>query len=139
MDINVPLLITISIILLILVICILALSYSNKFPEDKRSAFLKDIKKIEDEMFGSYFSPRDIIVRLDSILSRAMQTKYGNTSTCADNLRKSKKLIYKELYDKIWTYHRLRNNIVHENIDVNESEAKEAFKVYRSVIYKIID
>ena len=53
------------------------------------------------------------ITQLDSMLGMALNDLYGKNSI-AENLKKAKNKFSKEVYQKVWEAHKIRNHIVHE-------------------------
>lgn len=139
MDTQVGLLLTIGITVVLLSIFLLALKNSRKVPEKVRSEIFKSLDDIKYSMaLHNPSANRDGIVRLDALLSKSLQIRFKNTSTCGDNLKNAKAFIPKTLYNDIWHYHKLRNQIVHENIEISNDDAVESFKIYSSVILKLL-
>jgi hypothetical protein len=81
---------------------------------------------------------RDTVIKLDNILSKALQYRLSNTKLCGDNLKLISKKFKRSEYDKLWEVHKLRNRIVHDDLDVTENEAQGAYKIYNMSIYRIL-
>lgn len=134
------LLITIAIIAFILVIFLLALASSRAVPESEKSDILKQLEDIKYSMtLHNPSSNRDGIVRLDALLSKSLQLKHKNTLNCGENLKKSKNIIGKKYYEEIWFYHKLRNQIVHENVEITDINAVNGYSIYSIVINKLLN
>lgn len=134
------LLITIAIIAFILIIFLLALASSRAVPEEEKKLILKQLDDIKYSMtLHNPSSNRDGIVRLDALLSKSLQLRHRNSLNCGENLKKSKTIIGKKYYEDIWFYHKLRNQIVHENIEITDLNAVNAYSVYSIVINKLLN
>ena len=81
---------------------------------------------------------RDSIVRLDSILSKVLQIRNRNNLTCGENLKKIRKQVKRDLYEEIWYYHKLRNSIVHDDIEVSREDVKKGYKAYYKLISRLL-
>lgn len=139
METSFALIITIGIIIILLVLFLLALKFARNIPADEKDKIVKAIDDIKYSMaLHNPSANRDGIVRLDALLSKALQLRNRNTLNCGDNLKISKSFIPKTLYNDIWYYHKMRNQIVHENIEVKNDEAINSFKVYSEVIFKLL-
>ena len=135
-----PIIITLSITIFFLIIFLIALSFSRKIDSSQKNKVLKQLEDIKYSM--STHNPsanRDGIVRLDALLSKALQLKNRNTLNCGENLKKSKIFIGKKLNEQIWYYHKLRNQIVHDNIEIDDNDALQSYKVYSLVINKLLN
>ncbi len=132
-----------SVILILVLIClfglVLYLNNSTKIDKSIRERILKDllqVKKILDS--GNSLVYRDIIVRLDSLLSKSLKLYYKNSSSCGENLKKARDVFLKEDYNKIWEIHKLRNKIVHENEEITISQVQKGYKIISKAIKKIL-
>lgn len=81
---------------------------------------------------------RDTIIKLDNILSKSLQYRLSNSGLCGDNLKLIKKRFKKNEYERLWEVHKIRNKIVHDDLDITESEAQEAYKIYNMSIHRIL-
>lgn len=139
MDTTVILGITVMILLLIIILFAAVYLSSKRIDATKRAEILNkvdELKMATGSLEGSV--RRDAIVKLDNLLSKSLQLKYNNTSTCGDNLKKAKDLFSRKDYDNLWSVHKIRNNIVHNDYEISEAEAQEAYSVYKSNIIKIL-
>lgn len=136
---NTSLLYTLILIIAILAFFLLAILNSKKLPMEKKKELLDQLAEIKENLKQDNSSIfRDSIIRLDSVLSKALQLRFRNSLPCGENLKKAKSILKKREYENIWKYHRLRNSIVHENVDVRKDTAKKGFSVYFDVINKIL-
>lgn len=139
MEINTPLILTLSLLISVFIIFLLALSKSRGIPSEEKSKILKQLDDLRYSMsLNNSASNRDGIVRLDSLLSKSLQLKNKNSLNCGENLKKSKIFIGRTYYEEIWQFHKLRNSIVHENIEISNQHAVDAYKIYFAVINKLL-
>lgn len=133
------LLLTIGTVVFLLVLFLFALYASRQVPIEERNLILKQLDEIKYSMaLHNVSANRDGIVRLDSLLSKSLQLKHRNSLNCGENLKKSKYILSKDLYEDIWYFHKLRNQIVHENIELTNEEAVKGYSVYSRAINKLI-
>lgn len=127
-------------IILILVIALgmLVMFFNRNGSNEQKRKLLTKLTALTSKSLLSEADRRDMIVRLDTILSKAFQLYYRNNDTCGNNLKRAKELYKNELYNTIWTYHKMRNSIVHENIDVSIENTKKAIRVYEKAIFRLI-
>jgi len=136
---NDSLIYSLGFIIVILVLFLFALTYSKIIPNGKKKELLAQLHEIKQRMNeNNPFILRDSIVRLDSILAKSFNLRYGNDLSCSENLKKHKRNFKRRLYEDVWQYHKLRNNIVHENVDVRKDTARKAFRVYCDAINKVL-
>jgi hypothetical protein len=81
---------------------------------------------------------RDILIRLDSLLSKALKLYYKNSESCGTNLKQARDLFNNDEYNKIWKVHKLRNQVVHENKEISSSELMESYSIISSAIKKLL-
>lgn len=133
------LLITILILICIAVLFFLA---SQNQKQEKQKTISRMLNSLEALKAGAYSDDlarrRDTIIKLDNILSKSLQYRLSNTSLCGDNLKLIKKRFKKHEYEKLWEVHKLRNKIVHDDFDITENEAQEAYKIYNMSIHRIL-
>lgn len=128
------------IILFLIILLFLAVSFANKkIDTTKKTDILNKLKDLElsiQSMEGAV--RRDTVVKLDNLLARALQYYFNNSNTCGDNLKKSNKIFKKKELDDIWEVHKIRNNIVHHDEDIDQDEALRVFNIYNFSIKKIL-
>ncbi len=112
---------------------------SLKVPSKKKNKIyskLEDLKiQIEDD---DIYARRDAIIKLDNLLSKALQIRYKNDLSCGENLKKAKNLFHRDKYQEIWDIHKIRNEIVHKDKEIGYDTAQRAYKVYKMAINKIL-
>ena len=131
----------ITVMILILIIILFAAVYLNgkRVDSTKKAEVLKKVDELMlaiSSLEGSI--RRDAVVKLDNLLSKALQLKYNNEDTCGDNLKRAKSLFNRDDYNRLWEVHKIRNNIVHNDYEISEKEAEEVYYVYKSNIKKIL-
>lgn len=139
MDTTITLGITVMILILIIILFAAVYLGSKKIDSSKKAEIMNRLEELRlgvESLEGSV--RRDAVVKLDNLLSKALQLKYGNTATCGDNLKQAKNFFPKKDYNNLWSVHKIRNNIVHDDYEIDEAEAKEVYHIYRSNIIKIL-
>lgn len=132
-------LITILILILVGVLFTVAYINSKRIPERKRAKLFEKLEELEMQIKSTeIFARRDAVIRLDNLLGRAFNIRYGNNDSCGDNLKLSRKQFDKELYQKLWDVHKIRNEIVHNDRDITSVEAEEIFHIYKLGIKHIL-
>jgi hypothetical protein len=133
------LIITILILIAIAVLFIMVASGTKKERQKSISRMLNSLEALKAGASSDDLARRrDTIIKLDNILSKALQYRLSNTKLCGDNLKLVSKRFKRTEYDKLWEAHKLRNRIVHDDLDVTESEAEEAYKIYNMSIHRIL-
>lgn len=97
---------------------------------------LSEIKKQLETQEGSI--RRDLVVKLDALMCKSLKNKYGKAA-CGENLKKANKLFERKVYNDIWESHKLRNRVVHENVEVSTSQLKEAYDIFKVAISKLLN
>lgn len=131
----------VTILILIAIAGLFVLVSSNQ-KQEKQKTKSRMLNALEALKAGAYNEDlarrRDTIIKLDNILSKALQYRLGNSKLCGDNLKLIKKRFKKDEYNKLWEVHKVRNKIVHDDLDISESEAQEAYKIYNISIHRIL-
>lgn len=129
-------------ILILLAITILFVMVASGQKHEKQKSISRMLNSLEALKAGAYSDDlarrRDTIIKLDNILSKALQYRLGNTGLCGDNLKLIRKRFKKDEYNRLWESHKLRNRIVHDDWDVTENEAQDAYKIYNMSIHRIL-
>ncbi len=129
-------------ILILICIAVLFLLASQNQKQEKQKAISRMLNNLEALKAGAYSDDlarrRDTVIKLDNILSKSLQYRLSNTSLCGDNLKLIKKRFKKNEYERLWEVHKLRNKIVHDDFDITENEAQEAYKIYNMSIHRIL-
>lgn len=136
---NNALIITIVIIIAIAVLFVMVASGQRQEKQKAKSRMLNTLEALKAGAYSDNLAQRrDTIIKLDNVLSKALQYRLSNNNLCGDNLKLVGKRFKKNEYNKLWETHKLRNRIVHDDLDVTEAEAQEAYKVYNMSIHRIL-
>ena len=85
--------ITIIILLLIALLFLIAYINSKKIPVKKKDEIFEKLNLLESQIKSpDDYARRDAIIKLDNLLAKAFNIRYGNDKQCGDNLKISKKL-----------------------------------------------
>lgn len=134
-----PLILSIVILLLIVVLFLMVSFNKRKISVNKRKRILEELYNLKSSTESEeVMVRRDAIIKLDNLLSKALQVYFKNTSSCGDNLKNASRLFRKNKYNEIWEVHKLRNKVVHDNYEISPHEIQTAFKVYNFAIIKIL-
>jgi hypothetical protein len=136
---NETLILTISVLIVISVLFLLAALNSKAVSGKKKANIyskLGDLKGLAESEEGAI--RRDTYVKLDNLLSKALQYRYGNNKSCGENLKTAKKIFRGKEYQDVWDVHKIRNKIVHNDLEVSREEAIHAYKIYKMSISKIL-
>ena len=129
-------------ILILICVAVLFLLASQNQRKEKQKTISRMLNSLEALRAGACSDDiarrRDTIIKLDNILSKSLQYRLSNTSLCGDNLKLIKNRFKKNEYEKLWEVHKIRNKIVHDDLDITESEAQEAYKIYNMSIHRIL-
>ncbi|MBP5204584.1 hypothetical protein J6Z48_03020 [bacterium] len=127
-------------ILVLIVILFVLVAISQRGVNDTKKK--KILEKVENLKFGAESSElairRDTIIKLDNLLSRSLQLYYNNDLSCGDNLKKAEKIFRKNEYNDLWSAHKMRNVIVHDDYEISQEEGKTVYNTYRLSIIKIL-
>jgi len=133
------LLITILILLCVAILFVLANRAQKQEKQKSKSRMLNSLEALKAGAQSEDLARRrDTVIKLDNILSKALQYRLSNNALCGDNLKNIKKRFKKNEYEELWEVHKLRNRIVHDDMDVTESEARKAYRVYNMAIHRIL-
>ncbi len=136
---NNAVLITVLILIFIAGLFILVASSQKHEKTKTKSRMLNSLEALKAGAFSDDLARRrDTVIKLDNILSKALQYRLSNTKLCGDNLKLISKRFSKREYNELWEIHKLRNRIVHDDLDVSENEAQEAYKIYNMSIHRIL-
>lgn len=136
---NTETVITIVILLLICILFLVAYLNSKKIPVAKKEKVFERLKEVKMQIDSrEVYARRDSLIRLDNLLGKALNIRYNNENSCGDNLKIAKKLFSKREYQQLWDVHKLRNQVVHNDVDISQGETEEAYKIYKMGINKIL-
>ena len=121
---------TIITLSLVAILFVLAAANSRRVPKRKRENLYKKLDGLKEQISSDdLFARRDAVIKLDNLLSKALQIRYNNQKSCGDNLKQAGKLFRKDKYQEIWDVHKLRNEIVHKDAEVSKEEVESAYKI----------
>lgn len=131
--------ITIVILFLVIVLFVLVSLSNNRITEGRKKKILKRLPEIQAFILNPEGAVRrDAVIKLDNLLSKALQYYFKNTNLCGENLKLASKIFKKKEYNDLWEVHKIRNQIVHDDYEVSEEEAKRLYEVYKMSIFKIL-
>jgi hypothetical protein len=139
MELELSVYITIITLFLLLLIFFLALKSSRKIPYSVKSDIYRQLADVKVNIDANLVAAnRDSLVRLDSLLSKSLQLRLRNSDSCGENLKAVKHMFRRDVYENLWHFHKLRNSVVHESINVKTDEAKKAYRTYSNAIAKLL-
>ena len=131
--------ITIAILVALCLLFLLAAINNRKKTFKKRARMLRDLQDLKVGAYSSNPSERiTAIIKLDNLLGKALQYRFSNEKNCGENLKLARKLFSRPIYEKIWQIHKLRNQVVHDDISISEEKMQEAYRIYNLTINKIL-
>lgn len=131
--------ITIVILVALCLLFLLAAINNRKKTFKKRARMLRDLQDLKVGAYSSNPSERiTAIIKLDNLLAKALQYRFSNEKNCGENLKLARKLFSRPIYEKIWQIHKLRNQVVHDDISISEEKMQEAYRIYNLSITKIL-
>ena len=131
--------ITIVILVALCLLFLLAAINNRKKTFKKRARMLRDLQDLKVGAYSSNPSERiTAIIKLDNLLAKALQYRFSNEKNCGENLKLARKLFSRSIYEKIWQIHKLRNQVVHDDISITEEKMREAYRIYNLSINKIL-
>jgi hypothetical protein len=105
----------------------------------KKERLLATLERLKEHVGSeNEFERRDTIIRLDNLLSKALNYKFSNSKSCGENLKKAKKFFRRDTYQNLWDVHKLRNEVVHNNRSISIEESEDAYHIYKLCIKKIL-
>lgn len=129
----------IVILLLITILFVLVSLNKKRFNTTKKTKLLENLFSLKVAVESDEISiRRDAVIKLDNLLTKALQMYYGNTLSCGENLKSANKMFRKKAYNSLWDVHKLRNKVVHNDYEVSKDEARNAFETYKISIIKIL-
>lgn len=134
--------VTIAFILAIIVFGVAFFGFINL----RRPSHSQKLQEINDSFFELSSSLnsedqaklRDVVVQGDMLLSKALQAKFSNTDSCGANLKRANKVFSRAELNRIWEYHKLRNQIVHEGIEVDMRDSQYAYNTFKDASNKLL-
>lgn len=107
--------------------------------KSKAESIYSQLDALRPDKTMSELKFRDLAIRLDNLLAAGLQNRYGNTKPCGENLKAAKELFKREPYNSIWEYHKLRNQVVHEDYKPSYSDINQMYNIYDNALLKILN
>lgn len=131
--------ITIVILVAVCLLFFLVAINTRKNTFKKKAKILKDLETLKIGAHSNNPSERiTTIIKLDNLLAKALQYRLSNQKNCGENLKLAKKFFTRPVYEEIWEIHKLRNQVVHDDVLISEEKMKEAYRIYNLSIIKIL-
>ena len=131
---------TLYIVLFFIIIAglILLMFTKGKSHQEERNLILNTLNALDINHNLKNTSNRDIILKLDTLLSKTLQIYFNNKKTCGENLKLAKSVFHRDEYNKLWEVHKMRNSVVHDLKEISDTELQSSYKTYRIAINKLI-
>lgn len=114
-------------------------SPASKKHSKKKQSLLKSFNELGQGI--SLRSPgelRDLAVKLDKSLGDVLHFVNSNDKAVGENLKLIKGKTPRSTLNKVWTYHKMRNQVVHDSAEVTVDDVKEMYNTYLSLIEKLL-
>jgi len=121
--------------LLLLVFSSPASKANQQKKEGLRTEFYSHAKLIKTSSRGEL---RDAVVKMDKTLADTLRFHFNNEDTIGENLKALRGIFDKTLMDKIWKYHKIRNRVVHDSVDVRADTVYAMYNSYLILINKLL-
>jgi hypothetical protein len=129
---NTALIITIVLLVGVIILFLFASSPSRRISATRKAEMYQDFARLYNLAVSDDSSTRrDSFIKMDNILTKALQLYFSNKEPCGTNLKLAKKKFTKKQYNNIWEVHKTRNSIVHDDADVSKQESSKAFEIYK--------
>lgn len=117
----------------------LLFSSKPKFSTSEQQDIMYRITQIESSLDRASRSElRDSVVRADNIFAKVLQKYLNNQETLGNNLKKSSSLFEKEFYQDLWDAHKMRNEVVHGELEIDIEYAQYAVSTFKKAIKRLI-
>jgi len=103
--------------------------------EALKAEFYSHAKQIKTSSSGEL---RDVVVKMDKTLADTLKFYFNNSDTIGENLKALRGKFDKSLMDKIWKYHKVRNRVVHDSVDVRADTVYAMYNSYLLLINKLL-
>jgi hypothetical protein len=134
-----PLLLTILTLVFIAMIFVLSKLNAQAKKGKKKERMLATLERLKEHVGSeNEFERRDTIIRLDNLLSKALNYRFSNSKSCGANLKNAKKFFRRDTYQNLWDVHKLRNEVVHNNRSISIEESEDTYHIYKLCIKKIL-
>ncbi len=123
------------VVILIFMVLLVTGDKKDSRVRDKLRKDFNEILKLKD---GNDSERRDCIVRLDAILGQSLKYAGFKGQTVGERLKDSGKFFQRKNYDGIWKAHKLRNRLVHEQVEMSAVEFRDAIKYFKLAVNKLL-
>lgn len=103
-----------------------------------RNEVYGEVKICEELMSGDYSAKKDCIIRFDTFLNKSLGAAGVKGGSVGDKLKNAQTLFDRDSYNNLWTAHKLRNRLVHENTVVTDKEMRDAVKYFKLAIRRLL-
>ncbi len=109
----------------------------------KKSAWkdkaLANLAELENRIqSGDFLHKKSALIDADKLLDFVMKSSGLRGETMGDRLKNAEKRFERNMYNKIWEAHKLRNRLVHEiDSNFNENVIRNGFSDLRAAIRKL--
>ena len=80
---------------------------------------------------------KQALLEADKLLDLALKEKKVKGNTLGERLRSARKFFPEQLYRQIWSAHRLRNKLVHEDEEILSFQIEKAISAFRQALEKL--
>ena len=103
-----------------------------------RKEIYEQMEKCYELAKGDTSSQKDAVIRLDSLLGRSLSYAGVKGESVGAKLKNARSLYDRKVYDDIWSAHKIRNKLVHEQYELTHSEAEAAISTLTSAIRRLL-
>lgn len=127
----------ISLVIVLLLLAVLAMTGTRSKSLVRKEVY-DAIKVCEGLMSGDYSSKKDCIIRFDTLLGKSLKAAGVKGESVGEMLKNARNLFDYDSYNNLWTAHKLRNRLVHENTMMNNKEMIDAVKYFKLAIRRLL-
>jgi len=136
---NTTLIITIGLLLVMVILFLLAGSPKRRISTSRKAELYQDFARIYNKAVSDDLSARrDAFIKMDNLLTKALQLYFSNKENCGTNLKLAKYKFSKKQYERIWEVHKIRNSVVHDDMEVSKEESINAFEIYKMSLITLL-
>ncbi len=128
----------IAAIVVVVMLAIALVASGSKGKGQAREQISKELDACESLKSGDKSARKDCLIRMDTLLGKSMKYAGIKGVTVGEQLKNAKKMFKRDDYNAIWTAHKLRNQIIHENIDFSYNDFEDSFKTYKFAIRRLL-
>lgn len=136
---NSPLILTIIILSMMLLLILFSRLNASRSVAKRKTTILKKLEEIKIHAESeNLYERKDAVIRLDNLLTKALNYKFRNTLSSGENLKQAGKFFRRDTYQSLWDAHKLRNEVVHKDYAITPSESTKAYHIYKLSILRIL-